>query len=146
MQAVWVPTIRAQAATSQNGARNAIDLLRAATPYDLSASTAYPVCMFPAYVRGQAQLAARQGAAAAGEFRRILDHPGLVWNCWTWTLAELGLARAHALTAKTSSGADAETAASKARAAYEKFFALWKDADADIPVLRAARSEFAALR
>jgi tetratricopeptide (TPR) repeat protein len=146
VQSVWVPTIRAQAGLVRGDATGAIDLLRAATPYELSVSTSYPVCMFPVYVRGQAYLAARQGAAAAGEFQRILDQPGLVWNCWTWTLAELGLARAHALTAKTSSGIDAETAASKARAAYEKFFALWKDADADIPVLRAARSEFAALR
>ena len=101
--------------------------------------------MFPAYVRGQAYLAAQQGAAAAAEFQRILDHRGLVWSCWTNTLAELGLARAYALTAKTSTGADAEIARSKARAAYESFFTLWKDADADIPVLIAARAEFAAL-
>jgi len=145
-QSLWLPTIRAQAALLRHDATGAIDLLRSAAPYELSASSSYPVCMLPAYVRGQAYLAAQQGAAAAGEFQRILDHPALVWSCWTWTLSELGLARAYALTAKTSSGADAETARSKARAAYESFFVLWKDADADIPVLLAARSEFASLR
>jgi hypothetical protein len=101
--------------------------------------------MFPTYVRGQAYLATQQGAAAVGEFQRILDHPAVVWGCWTGTLAQLGLARAYAVTAKTSSGAEAETAMSKARAAYQSFFDGWKDADGEIPVLIAARAEFAAL-
>jgi eukaryotic-like serine/threonine-protein kinase len=145
MQSLWLPTIRAQAALDRHDATGAIDLLRQAAPYELNSSTLSPVCMFPAYVRGQAYLAARQGAAAAGEFQRILDHPGMVWACATGTLAELGLARAYALTAKTSSGAEAETAMSKARAAYQSFFDGWKDADPDLPVLIAARAEFAAL-
>ena len=146
IKAVWLPMIRAQAALSRHDAPGAIDVLGAPTAYELSANTAYPVCMYPVYVRGQAYLAARQGAAAAREFQRILDHPGHALNsCWAWTLAELGLGRAYALTAQTSSGADAETAGSKARAAYESFLTWWKDADPDIPLLRAARSEFAAL-
>ena len=146
IQSVWLPTIRAQAALNRGDAKVAIDLLRAAAPYELSVSSAFPVCMYPAYIRGQAYLAAAQGTAAASEFQRILDRPGLVWNCWTRTLAELGLARAYALSAKTASGAEAERARVKSREAYEAFFTLWKDADPDIPILLTARSEFAALR
>jgi len=144
-QSLWLPTIRAQAALHRHDATGAIDLLRRAAPYELSVSSTYPVCMFPTYVRGQAYLATQQGAAAVGEFQRILDHPAVVWGCWTGTLAQLGLARAYAVTAKTSSGAEAETAMSKARAAYQSFFDGWKDADGEIPVLIAARAEFAAL-
>jgi hypothetical protein len=67
------------------------------------------------------------------------------WNCWTGALARLGVARANALQAKTSQGADADAARVRAPAAYKDFLALWKDADPDIPVLIAAKSEFAKL-
>jgi len=87
------------------------------TPYELSG------CLYPVYIRGQAYLAAGQGAAAAGEFRKILDHRGLVVNCPTAALANLGLARAYALQKDTTN----------ARAAYQDFFALWKDADPTSP-------------
>jgi hypothetical protein len=67
-------------------------------------------CLYHVYVRGEAYLAAGQGSAAAAEFQKILDHSGIVWNCWTGALAHLGVARANALEAKTSQGADADAA------------------------------------
>ena len=96
------------------------------------------------YVRGEAYLAAGQGRAAA-EFQKILDHSGIVWNCWTGALARLGMARANALVAKTSQGADADAARVRALAAYKDFLTLWKDADRDIPILVAAKAEYAKL-
>jgi len=90
-------------------------------------------------------LAAGQGSAAA-EFQKILDHNGIVWNCWTGALAHLGLARAYALESKSSQGADADAARLRALAAYKDFLALWKDADPNIPVLIAAKAEYAKLK
>jgi hypothetical protein len=103
-------------------------------------------CLCPAYVRGEAYLAAGKGSAAVDEFQRILDHSGLVWNCWTGALARLGVARANALLARTSQGADADAARVRALAAYKDFFALWKDADPDIPILQQAKAEYAKLQ
>lgn len=91
-------------------------------------------------------MAAGQGNAAAAEFQKIIDHSGIVWNCWTGALAHLGVARANALQARNSSGADADLARSRSLAAYKDFFALWKDADSDIPVLKQARAELARLQ
>jgi hypothetical protein len=102
-------------------------------------------CMFPAYIRGQAYLAARQGKEAATEFQKILDHNGIVWNCWTGALAHLGVARANALVARSSQGADGYVARTRALNAYKEFLALWKDADPDIPILIAAKAEYARL-
>ena len=73
---------------------------------------------------------------AVAEFQKILEHSGLVWNCWTGALAQLGLARAYAM------GGDA----AKARTAYQDFFALWKDADPDVPILKEAKAEYAKLQ
>ncbi len=87
----------------------------------------------------EAYLAAGQGSAAAAEFQRILDHSGIVWNCWTGALAHLGVARANALQARASQGADADAARVRALAAYKDFLTLWKDADPDIPVLKEAK-------
>jgi hypothetical protein len=103
-------------------------------------------CLYPTYVRGEAHLAAGQGAAAAAEFQKILDHSGIVWNCWTGALARLGVARANALQAKTLQGADADAARVRAIAAYKDFLTLWKDADPDIPIYIAAKSEYAKLQ
>jgi eukaryotic-like serine/threonine-protein kinase len=102
--------------------------------------------LYTAYIRGQAYLAAGQGASAAAEFQKILDRSGLVWNCWTGALAHLGVARANALEAKTASGADAAAARVRALAAYKDFLTLWKDADPVIPVYRQAKSEYARLQ
>jgi hypothetical protein len=90
-------------------------------------------------------LAARQGAQAAAEFQKILDHGGMVWNCWTGALAQLGVARANALQARTSQGADADAARFRALAAYKAFLALWRDADPDIPIYKHAKTEYVEL-
>jgi hypothetical protein len=87
-------------------------------------------------VRGQAYLAANDGIAPAAEFQKLIDHPGIVLNQPIASLAHLELGRAHALSDDNV----------KARASYQNFFTLWKDADPDIPVLIAAKSEYAKLR
>ncbi len=138
MQSVWLPTIRAQIETDRKNATRSIQFLHAAAPYELGMlSGSVPnSCLYPVYVRAQAYLNAQQGAAAAGEFQKILDHRGLLWNCATGALAHLGLARAYALEGDTA----------KARAGYHDFLALWKDADPDIPILIAAKAEYAKLQ
>ena len=70
----------------------------------------------------------------------------MVWNCWTGALAHLGIARANALQAKNSKGADADAARVRALAAYKNFLTLWKDADADIPIYRQAKAEYSKLQ
>ena len=103
-------------------------------------------CLYPTYVRGEAFLAAGDGKAAVAEFQKILDHGGIVWNCWTGALAHLGVARANALLTRASHGADADAARVRALAAYNDFLALWKDADPNTPVLKQARAEYARLQ
>jgi hypothetical protein len=103
-------------------------------------------CLYPVYARGEAYLAAGQGSAAAAEFQKILDHGGIVWNCWTGALAHLGVARGNALQARTSQGADADAARTQALTAYKDFLTLWKDADPDIPILKEAKAEYVKLQ
>ena len=79
-------------------------------------------------------------------FQKILDHSGIVWNCWTGALAHLGVARANVLQARTSQGAEADAARVRALAAYKGFLTLWKDADPDIPIFIAAKAEDAKLQ
>ena len=110
-----------------------------------SSSSIFPASI-QVYVRGEAYLAAGQGSAAAAEFQKILDHSGIVWNCWTGALAHLGVARANALQSRTSQGADADAARVRALAAYKDFLTLWKDADPDIPILKEAKAEYAKLQ
>ena len=98
------------------------------------------------YVRGEAYLAAGQGKESAAEFQKILEHSGIVWNCWTGALAHLGVARAKALRSRTSQGEDADAARVQALAAYKDFLTLWKDADPDIPILKQAKTEYEKLR
>src|SRR5947199_5415846 len=119
MQSLWLPAIRAQLALNRNNPAAAISALQAASAIDLGqmAFVANLSCLYPAYIRGEAYLAAGQGSAAAAEFSRILDHSGIVWNCWTGALAHLVLARANALQARTSQGADADAARVRALAA-----------------------------
>jgi hypothetical protein len=97
-------------------------------------------------VRGESYLAAGQGSAAAAEFQKIIDHSGIVWNCWTGALAHLGVARGNALQARNSSGADADAARVRALAAYKDFLTLWKDGDSDLPILKEAKAEYAKLQ
>jgi eukaryotic-like serine/threonine-protein kinase len=149
VQSLWLPAIRAQLALNKKNAAAAANNLQVATsPLELG-QIGFVVnisCLYPTYVRGEAYLAAGQGSAAAAEFQKILDHNGIVWNCWTGALAHLGVARANALQAKTSQGADADAARVRALAAYKDFLTLWKDADPDIPILIAAKSEYAKLQ
>ena len=91
-------------------------------------------------------MAAGQGSASAAEFQKIIDHSGMVWNCWTGALAHLGVARANALEFRTSKGADADAARVRALNAYEDFLTLWKDADPDVPILKEAKAEYAKLQ
>jgi serine/threonine protein kinase len=149
MQSLWLPAIQARVALDKKNPAAALNTLQAATsPLELGqiAFVANISCLYPTYVRGQAYLAAGQGSAAAAEFQKILDHSGIVWNCWTGALARLGVARANALQAITSQGADADAARVRALAAYKDFLALWKDADPDIPILKEAKAEYAKLQ
>ena len=91
-------------------------------------------------------MATGQATAAAVEFQKIIDHNGIVWNCWTGALAHLGVARANALQSRTSQGADADAARVRALAAYKDFLTLWKDADPDILILKEAKAEYAKLQ
>ena len=149
MQLLWLPAIRAELALNRKSPAEALNSLQAAgPPIELGqiAFLANNSCLYPTYIRGGAYLAAGQGKEAAAEFQRILDHSGIVWNCWTGALAHLGVARANALQSRTSQGADADAARVRALAAYKDFLALWKDADPDIPILKQAKAEYAKLQ
>jgi tetratricopeptide (TPR) repeat protein len=148
VQSLWLPAIRAKVLLDRKNSSAAIKSLQAATPVELGeiSFVANISCLYPTYIRGEAYLAARQGTQAAAEFQKILDHNGLVWNCWTGALARLGLARANALQARTSQRGDADAARIRALGAYKDFLTLWKDADPDIPVLKEAKSEYAKLQ
>jgi tetratricopeptide (TPR) repeat protein len=145
MQSLWLPAITAQLALNRKNPGGAVDNLQAATSMELGQINFLIniSCLYPTYIRGEAYLAAGQGSAAAGEFQKILDHNGIVWNCWTGALSHLGVARANALQARTSQGADADAARTRAIAAYKDFLTLWKDADPDIPILKQAKTEYA---
>ncbi|HEV2289135.1 MAG TPA: protein kinase [Candidatus Acidoferrales bacterium] len=149
VQLNYVPTLRAKLALLKGNASEAIENLRVATPYELGQTTdsAYGwSAMYPAYVRGEAYLAAHQGAEAAVEFQKILDHPGVVLCEPIGALAHLQIARAYVMEAAAEKGAAADAARAKARAAYQDFLALWKNADASIPILIAAKAEYARLQ
>ena len=147
MQSLWLPAIQAQLALDKKNPASALNTLQAASPIELGQImfVANLSCLYPTYVRGEAYLSAGQGNSAAAEFQRILDHSGIVWNCWTGALAHLGVARANALQSRTSQGADADAARVRALAAYKEFLTLWKDADPDIPILKQAKAEYAKL-
>jgi tetratricopeptide (TPR) repeat protein len=148
MQSLWLPAIQAQLALNRKNPASALTALQAASPIEFGQINfmANISCLYPTYVRGEAYLAAGQGKEAAAEFQKILDHSGIVWNCWTGALAHLGVARANALQARTSQGADADAARVRALAAYKDFLTLWKDADPDIPILKEAKAEYAKLQ
>ena len=148
MQSLWLPAIHAQEALNQKKPAVAITALQGTEPpleYGQLAWSANLSCLYPTYIRGQAYLAQEQGTEAEAEFQKIVDHSGIVWNCWTGALAQLGLARADALEAKTLRGAEADSARVRALAAYKNFLALWKTADDDIPIYREAKAEYAKL-
>jgi tetratricopeptide (TPR) repeat protein len=148
MQSLWLPVIQAQLALDKKNPSSALSNLQPASAIELGQISFVNniSCLYHVYVRGEAYLAAGQGSAAALEFQKILDHSGIVWNCWTGALAHLGVARANALQTSTSQAADADAARVRALAAYKDFLTLWKDADPDIPILKEAKAEYAELQ
>jgi tetratricopeptide (TPR) repeat protein len=148
MQSLWLPAIQAQLALDRKNPALALSTLQAASGIELGqiGFVANISCLYPTYVRGEAYLATGQGSAAAAEFQKILDHSGIVWNCWTGALAHLGVARANALQARNLQGADADAARVRSLAAYKDFLTLWKDADSDVSILKQAKSEYAKLQ
>ena len=134
------PVIRAQIALNENNPAKAIELLEPAREYELAdgdvANAGGGKGMLVNYVLGQAYVKLGKGAEAAAEFQKIIDHPGVVRNYLPGALAHLGLGRAYALQGELA----------KARLAYQDFFALWKDADPDVPILKEAKAEYAKLQ
>jgi len=128
IQRYWLPRIHAQLARAAKKPAEAVEQLRVAEPMEARS------CNY-SYDRGEAYLEAGQGSAAAAAFQQILDHPGLVRNCLAGALAHLQLGRAYALQGDTA----------KARAAYQDFLTLWKDADPDVPILIQAKAEYTKL-
>jgi tetratricopeptide (TPR) repeat protein len=137
VQFKYLPTLYAQLALKLDDSAKAIKLLETAAPYELSISgqAGFAPALYPVYVRGEAYLAAKNAAAALSEFRKILDHRGVVFNQLIGALAHLGLGRAYALSGDSN----------KAKTAYEDFFTLWKDADPGIPLLSQAKAEYGKL-
>jgi serine/threonine protein kinase len=133
----WVATARAAVELGLGNPSQAISLLKIAEPLEFSGDTVLPGSpLYPAYVRGQAYLALHQGSAAAAEFQKLLDHEGMLVNCPLAALARLGLARAFAI----------QDNHVKAKAAYQDFLTLWKDADPEIPIYKQAKAEYAKLQ
>jgi tetratricopeptide (TPR) repeat protein len=135
----YLPTLRALLALKHGEPAKAIELLQIAAPYELgSPPSAFGLfgALYPIYVRGEAYLAANRGAGAAAEFQKVLDHRGIVVSDPIGALARWRLGKALALSGDTV----------KAKAAYQDFLTLWKDADQDIPILRQAKAEYAKLQ
>jgi len=137
VQRYWLPTIRAAVALERKDPNRAIELLKVASTVELGEPTMIlSVFLCPVYLRGETYLMLHDGNRAAVEFQKFIDHRGLVVNFPWGALARLGLARAYAMQGDTA----------KAKAAYEDFLTLWKDADPDIPILIAAKAEYAKLQ
>jgi eukaryotic-like serine/threonine-protein kinase len=137
LNAYWLPTIRAAIEIDRKHADKAVELLKAASAYELGSPPPFiGATLYPVYVRGCAYLLLRRGKEAAAEFEKIIKHRTIVLNLPTGALARLGIARAYALQADSS----------KARTAYQDFFTLWKEADPDIPILKEAKAEYAKLQ
>jgi eukaryotic-like serine/threonine-protein kinase len=130
LNSIWLPVIRAGVELQRGNATQALEQLQAATRYEAAAE------FWPPYLRGQAYLQLKQGSEAAAEFQKVLAHRGYAPLSPLYPLAHLGLARAAALTGDTA----------QRRKAYEDFFAMWKEADADLPILRTAKREYDQLR
>jgi eukaryotic-like serine/threonine-protein kinase len=136
LKVYWIPTINAEIKISEGNAAEALVALEPADPFEFAWAGTFINHVYPAYVRGQAYLQARNGPAAAAEFQKLLDHRGIVLNFPTGALAHLQLGRAYVLSGNMA----------RAKSAYREFFTLWKDADSDIPILREAKAEYARLQ
>jgi tetratricopeptide (TPR) repeat protein len=128
----WLPTLNAAIALSKGNPSQSLLNLEGSVSYDLVEGTN----LYSVYVRGQAYMLMRNATAAAAEFQKMLDHRGIVKNWVTGSLAHLQIGRAYAMAGDPA----------KAKAAYQDFFTLWKDADPDIPILIAAKAEYAKLQ
>ncbi len=133
---VKLPVARALNSLQRNQPAPALEALDSAKPYELGADRRLAGDFVAIYVRGEAFLHLRDGVKAAAEFQRILDHRGIDPTSVLCSLAHLGLGRAYALSGD----------AARARTAYQDFFALWKDADADVPILKTAKAEYEKLK
>ncbi len=135
----YLPELRALFALNRGEPAKALEALQAAVPYELGVPLSWNNgtfgVLYPVYARGEAYIAAHQGAAAAAEFQKIIDHRGLVASDSIGALAHLQLGRALVLSGDRI----------KAKAAYQDFLKLWKDADPDIPILKKAKTEYAGL-
>jgi serine/threonine protein kinase/tetratricopeptide (TPR) repeat protein len=136
VQKYWLPTIGAAVALQRKDPNRAVELLRVSSTIELSQPMQVTGSLFPVYLRGEAYLMLHDGDAAAAEFRKFLDHRGLVANFPWGALGRLGLARAYALQGDTA----------RARATYQDFLTLWKTADPDIPIYTQAKTEYAKLQ
>jgi eukaryotic-like serine/threonine-protein kinase len=135
LQLIYLPVARAALSLAEKHPDAAIQSLAPVEQYDLGAfSPAF--ALYSAYIRGLAYLQAKQPVEAQAQFKKILDHPGLAEGTIITPLARLGIARAAVLANDTA----------KARTAYQDFFAAWKDADPDLPILLQAKSEYAKLQ
>jgi eukaryotic-like serine/threonine-protein kinase len=132
----WLPTIAAAMDLQRGDSGEALEQLKDAKDYELGIAGTFINYLYPAYVRGQAYLMAGEGKAAVTEFQKLLDHPGIVTNFVTGSLAHFQIAQAYSLAGDNAA----------ARIAYENFLAIWKDADSDTPLLKAAKSEDLKLR
>jgi tetratricopeptide (TPR) repeat protein len=135
LKVYWFPVIEASIAMVQQAPDRAIVALEPALPYELGGPPP-GVPMYPPYIRGLAYLAQRNGPAAAAEFQKFLDRPGVVQNFLLGSLAHLQLGRAYVISGDTA----------KAKTAYQDFLTLWKDADPDVPILKEAKAEYAKLQ
>jgi eukaryotic-like serine/threonine-protein kinase len=132
LQGYGLPLIRANIELHRGNPSKAIEFLDVTRPYELGG----PGIMMPVYIRGVAYLRTRNGPEAAREFQKMLDHGTMIGNATTSALTHLGLARARVLEGNVPA----------ARSAYQDFFALWKDADPDIPILKEAKAEYEKLQ
>ena len=132
----WVPTTQAAIEIHKGSPGKALEELQAVLPFDLGTAPAVAPSLYPAYLRGLAYLQAREGQAAAAEFQKIIDHPGIALNFVTAALAHLQLGRAQAMMGDQAA----------ARKSYQDFLTLWKDADPDVPILQQAKAEYAKLQ
>jgi eukaryotic-like serine/threonine-protein kinase len=135
LKVYWFPVIEASIAMAQQAPDRAVIALEPALPYELGGPPP-GISMYPAYIRGLAYLAQKNGPAAAAEFQKFVDHPGIIQNSILGSLAHLQLARAYVISGDTA----------KAKTAYQDFLTLWKDADPDVPILKEAKAEYAKLQ
>ena len=133
----YLPMARAGLELTTGNAANAVAALTVASPYELGhTNNDFTFALYPVYLRGESYLAAKDGSAAITEFQKLLDHSGVIGNEPIGALAHLGLGRAYALSGDSA----------KAKTAYQDFFALWKNADPDVPIVKEAKAEYAKLQ